>query len=88
MNQLELNTIYNNDCMNIFPNMPDNNVDLTLTDIPYDNVNRNSGGLRNLDKSKADILTFDLSKFLDEIYRVTKKNDNYILWERTIFTNF
>lgn len=73
MNLLELNTIYNNDCMNIFPNMPDNNVDLTLTDIPYDNVNRNSGGLRNLDKSKADVLTFDLSKFLDEIYRVTKK---------------
>ena len=73
MNYLELNTIYNDDCMNIFPNMSDNNVDLTLTDIPYDNVNRNSGGLRNLDKSKADILTFDLSKFLDELYRVTKK---------------
>lgn len=46
-------------------------IDLTITDIPYDSVNRSSNGLRNLDKGNADILTFDLHKFLDEIYRVT-----------------
>lgn len=46
-------------------------VSLTLTDIPYDFVNRADNGLRNLDKSKADIMTFDLLEFLDKVYSVT-----------------
>ena len=46
--------------------------DLTLTDIPYAEVNRNSNGLRNLNKGNADIITFDLNMFLNEIYRLTK----------------
>lgn len=55
-------------------NMNNKSVDLTLTDIPYDIVNRKSNGLRNLDKGKADHLTFHLNSFLDEIYRVTRKS--------------
>lgn len=47
-------------------------INLTLTDIPYDSVNRSSNGLRNLDKGNADILTFNLQSFLDELYRITK----------------
>lgn len=66
--------IYNDDCMNVMRNMEDNSVDFTLTDIPYDGVNRKSNGLRNLDKGKADILTFDLESFLNEVYRVTKNS--------------
>lgn len=46
-------------------------VSLTLTDIPYDFVNRADNGLRNLDKSKADIMTFDLLNFLDKVYSIT-----------------
>ncbi len=46
--------------------------DLTLTDIPYGEVNRKSAGLRELDKGEADDITFDLNDFLDHIYRVTK----------------
>lgn len=46
--------------------------DLTLTDIPYGVVNRDSNGLRNLDKNDADIMTFNLHEFLEEIYRITK----------------
>ena len=42
-----------------------------MTDIPYGEVNRNSNGLRNLDKEAADILTFDIQKFLSELYRIT-----------------
>lgn len=45
--------------------------DVTLTDIPYDMVNRADNGLRNLNKDKADIITFNLNNFLDEIYRLT-----------------
>lgn len=44
---------------------------VTLTDIPYDMVNRKDNGLRNLNKDKADIITFNLDNFLDEIYRLT-----------------
>lgn len=46
-------------------------VDLTLTDIPYGVVNRQSNGLRELDKKDADIMTFDLQDFLSNVYDVT-----------------
>lgn len=49
----------------------DNSFDLTLTDIPYGVVNRDSNGLRNLDKNMADVMTFNLDDFLNEVYRVT-----------------
>lgn len=67
-----LNKIYNDDCMNFMKTMNKDSVSLTLTDIPYNEVNRADNGLRNLDKDKADIITFDLQDFLDEVYRVTK----------------
>ena len=57
--------------MDIFPTMEDDSVTLTLTDIPYDEVNRKSGGLRNLDKRDADIITFSLNDFVDEVVRIT-----------------
>ena len=69
-----MNEIINIDCMNYMKNMDDVSVNFTLTDIPYNAVNRKSNGLRNLDKSKADILTFDLSDFLEQIYRITKNS--------------
>lgn len=66
--------IFNNDCMEVMPTFPDNSVDFTLTDIPYNEVNRDSNGLRNLDKGGADVLTFDLSQFLNEVYRITRNS--------------
>lgn len=41
-------TLKHNDCMNVLPTMPDNSVDFTLTDIPYNEVNRGDNGLRTL----------------------------------------
>ena len=65
--------IFNTDCMELMSNIKEEGVfDVTLTDIPYDMVNRADNGLRNLDKSHADILTFNLDDFLNEIYRLTK----------------
>lgn len=52
-------------------NMEDGCVHLTLTDIPYGVVNRDSNGLRNLNKEEADVMTFELKDFLSEVYRVT-----------------
>ena len=52
--------------------LSDKSIDLTVTDIPYGEVNRKSAGLRNLDKGKADIVTFNLSELVDELCRLTK----------------
>lgn len=64
--------LYQGDCLEIMDNL--NTVDFTLTDIPYNAVSRNSNGLRNLNKDKADILTFDLNIFLEKIYTLTKNS--------------
>ena len=66
--------LYNDDCMNIMKTMEDNSVDFTLTDIPYDGVNRDTNGLRTLSKGSADVITFDLKEFVREVFRVTKNN--------------
>lgn len=71
---MDYDYIERGDCMMLMQLLPNNSVDFTLTDIPYDEVNRKSNGLRNLDKDKADILTFNLYDFLDGVYRVTKNS--------------
>jgi len=67
-----MHTLIKGDCMKWLEVMPEDKVNLTLTDIPYGAVNRASNGLRNLDKGDADIMTFELQEFLSEVYRVTK----------------
>ena len=59
------------DCLIGMKQMEDNSVSMTLTDIPYGEVNRDSNGLRALDKENADVMTFNLEEFLNEVYRVT-----------------
>ena len=66
--------IFNADCLDIMSKMDDGAVDFTLTDIPYDAVNRDSNGLRNLNKGNADIITFDLDEFLKQVFRVTSSS--------------
>ena len=68
----ESGMIFNADCMEVMSSIKQGVFDVTLTDIPYDMVNRADNGLRNLDKSHADILTFNLDDFLNEVYRLTK----------------
>ena len=55
------------DCLELMKDIPDGSVDLVLTDIPYGEVNRKSNGLRNLDKGKADIVTFDLKELTETL---------------------
>ena len=68
---MEINKIYNADCMEYMGGVNDSSFNLTLTDIPYGEVNRDSNGLRNLDKNMADVMTFSLDDFLNEVYRIT-----------------
>lgn len=71
---LELNRLYLGDCLDLMRYIEDKAIDFTLSDIPYDAVNRKDNGLRKLDKDKADIITFNLEIFLNEIYRVSKNS--------------
>ena len=66
--------LINSDCIKVMKSMLPESVVFTLTDIPYDAVNRDSNGLRNLDKKEADIITFDLNEFLEEVYRITSNS--------------
>ena len=67
-----MNDVYNLDAIKLLEHLEDNSVDLFLTDIPYEKVNKKSNGLRKLDKTKANTKTFELVDFLPEVNRVTK----------------
>jgi len=69
---IPLNTIQQGDCLEVMKDIPDKSVDLTLTDIPYEEVNRKDNGLRNLNKENADIKTFEIMDFIKEVDRITK----------------
>lgn len=69
---MKMSDIIFGNCMDEMPKIPNDFIDLTLTDIPYEKVNRKDSGLRNLNKENADIKTFELQDFLREIYRITK----------------
>lgn len=58
------------DCLELMADIPDGSVDMVLTDVPYNEVNRKSSGLRNLDKSLADSAPFDLEKLIRKISTV------------------
>lgn len=53
-------------CLELMKDIPKQR--MLLTDIPYEEVNRKDNGLRNLDKDKANMKTFDLDIFLNTIY--------------------
>ena len=66
--------LYNDDCLIVLPNLPENSVDLIITSPPYEDVS----GAGYTSNSK-DILFFKLySDFIDSVfnqyYRVLKKN--------------
>ena len=56
--------------------LPDNNVDMTLTDIPYNAVSRTTNGLSSLslldNLGSADKATFNELEFCKEVLRITK----------------
>ena len=68
-------SIFHGDCLNVMPAIE--KARLLLTDIPYEEVNRDSNGLRKLDKETADISTFKISDFLQIIY---EKADVFIIF--------
>lgn len=73
-----INTFNNVDCMEFMKSLPNNSVNFSLTDIPYDGVTRKTGGLRQLKTldimGAADKKTFDEVNFIKELYRITKNS--------------
>lgn len=64
---MEINKIYNCDCLDLMSRMPDNFVDLVITSPPYDNL-RNYNGYE-----------FDFKNIAKELYRVIKVG-GVIVW--------
>lgn len=64
---MNLNTIYNEDCLDTMGRMPDGFIDLTVTSPPYDNLRTYNG------------YSFDWHKTIQELYRVTK-DGGVVVW--------
>jgi len=64
---IELNKIYNENCLDTMARMPDNFIDLTVTSPPYDNLRDYKG------------YSFDFESIAKELYRVTKEG-GVVVW--------
>lgn len=64
---MEINKIYNENCLDTMKRMPDNFIDLTVTSPPYDNLRDYNG------------YSFDFEDIAKELYRVTKKG-GVVVW--------
>lgn len=64
--------LHEGDCIKYMQGMEKKSVDLLLTDIPYNEVNRKDNGLRKLDKGVADDAEFDLEETLKQFMRITR----------------
>ena len=64
---IEINKIYNENCLDTMSRMEDNFVDLTITSPPYDNLRNYKG------------YSFDFQNVAKELYRVTKQG-GVVVW--------
>jgi DNA modification methylase len=64
---IELNKIYNENCLGTMARMPDNFIDLTVTSPPYDNLREYNG------------FTFPFEEIASELYRITKPG-GIVVW--------
>ena len=64
---MELNKIYNEDCLDTMAKMPDNFINLTVTSPPYDNLRQYNG------------YSFDFESIAKELFRITKQG-GVVVW--------
>jgi DNA modification methylase len=67
MTMIELNRIYNEDCLEGMKRIPDNTIDLTVTSPPYDNLRTYNG------------FAWDFEGVAKELFRVTK-HGGVVVW--------
>ena len=85
---LELNKIYNMDCMQGMAQFPDKYFDLAIVDPPYGiNINNNMGRRKGDKKSKYKKVDWDSNipnkEYFDELFRVSQ---NQIIWGANYFS--
>lgn len=85
---LEINKIYNMDCLEGFKQIPDNSIDLCVTDCPYKVISGGNksekwkSGWKNsvLDRNDGKIFDFndiDFRDWIPEVYRVLKEDADF-----------
>jgi site-specific DNA-methyltransferase (adenine-specific) len=62
--------LINDDCILALKSIEDNSVNMCLTDIPYNEVNRKTSGIRVFDKGSVDVFDVNLGDFILELNRV------------------
>lgn len=67
-----MNSVICGNALVLLDNLETNSVDMVLTDIPYGVINRDSNGLRNLDKGEADPVNFDIGILVNKLIRICK----------------
>jgi len=67
-----IDTVVCGDCLDVMKDIPIGSVDLVLTDIPFNEVNRADSGLYHIDRGNADILVHDVKVLTGELIRITK----------------
>lgn len=72
-------TLYNGDCLQIMPTLPDKSVDLVLTDLPYGCLNK---GNKHAQWDKE----IDLDALWAELLRVAKPNAAIVLFGQGLFS--
>jgi len=87
MEEIKLNTVYNEDCLETMKRMEDNSIDLILTDPPYGIGDKFKGGknskmnkFNSIVEKGWDIVPSD--EIFREIFRVSK---NQIIWRANYF---
>jgi DNA modification methylase len=65
-------TLHNRDCLDVLREMPDASVDCVITDPPYNAINRETGGLRLIDKGSADSAEIDIPRLASEFLRIAR----------------
>ena len=93
---MELDIIYNEDCLKGLKELPDHSIDLIVTDPPYLISATNGGGtvnkVKKLNESLKDLTTVDITKGYDielfnvELVRVMKEINIY-LWCNNLYFN-
>lgn len=82
--KIELNNVYNLDALSLLKEIETKSINLLLTDIPYEKVNKKSNWLRKLDKENANLKTFELKDFLPEIDRITRWSWYIFCWKEQV----
>lgn len=75
---MEINKIYNEDCLKTLSNIEDNIIDLTVTSPPYDNLRTYNNHISGK-KTEFNGYSFDFESIAKELYRTTKEG-GIVVW--------